>query len=499
MNKKMLDITKKALTIMILVVLMIPNFTNAVFSFSPSKTLSYTMPSIPNSSKWYNNSSIMSQVSKMYNSVMQYAKALRDANSVFQGVNTNANVDELRTTLIDEFTKLLEEYKDSAAASTAISKLLNIITNSDATNSADLVTTTKDLLEKLISSPNFGIESLNPDVVINKMDATTAGKRAGSKYNVKLSAKIYFHEPKNGKPTSNKWVVLVHGNMMNGQAIADSLGQMYLDQGFNILAPDLRGAGDSEGSVAMGYLESLDIWDWLTYINDKYECKEIFVHGVSLGGATTIQLSGLSEGQKTLKDQNVIGLVEDCGYASMTGIIKELLGSGNSDSKLSAKKLGISDKTDFSEISNNLEDTVIQKLLTGVVDTGLTDENFEELQDGLNSLKKCEVPILIVHGTKDTTVPFENSDLIYNTAMANDNIPYVQRFIAEGEPHAFIVLGSRYGAYEGHVEYFVEQAEKVARNENVEKEQTVSVSDKKTSVITNLVRALKLIKNIIKK
>ena len=51
MNKKMLDITKKALTIMILVVLMIPNFTNAVFSFSPSKTLSYTMPSIPNSSK----------------------------------------------------------------------------------------------------------------------------------------------------------------------------------------------------------------------------------------------------------------------------------------------------------------------------------------------------------------------------------------------------------------------------------------------------------------
>ena len=105
------------------------------------------------------------------------------------------------------------------------------------------------------------------------------------------------------------------------------LGEMYLEQGYNILAPDLRGAGNTSGSNGMGYLESLDVFDWLTYLNNRYSnnCSQILVHGVSLGGATTLFLSGLEVDGQTIKDKNVIGLVDDCGYTSMTGIIKDLL------------------------------------------------------------------------------------------------------------------------------------------------------------------------------
>ena len=98
---------------------------------------------------------------------------------------------------------------------------------------------------------------------------------------------------------------------MNGQAMADSLGQMYLDRGYNVLAPDSRGYGSSGGSVAMGYVESLDVWDWLTYLNNTYgdKCQKIIVHGVSLGGATTVFASGLEINGKTMKDQHVIAQV----------------------------------------------------------------------------------------------------------------------------------------------------------------------------------------------
>ena len=340
------------------------------------------------------------------------------------------------------------------------------------------------------------------------MTATTAGEICGEKYKVNLVGKIYYAgTDKSGNPTSNKWVYLVQGSQMNGQAMADSLGQMYLDQGYNVLAPDSRGYGSSGGSVAMGYVESLDVWDWLTYLNNTYgdKCQKIIVHGVSLGGATTVFASGLEINGKTMKDQHVIGLVEDCGYTSLTGIIKGMLSSSSSSdsssNELVAKILGISKKDNLSSLSSsNLSDEVIKKLLINVIDVGLTDENFDQHQNALDSLNKCELPILIVHGTKDTTVPYENSTEIYNTAMANSKIPYVQRYSAEGQQHAFVVLGSQYNVYKGHVENFISKAEEISEGKTVNKESDYKQEEaQNTSAITQLLKALKLIKNIIKK
>ena len=105
---------------------------------------------------------------------------------------------------------------------------------------------------------------------------------------------------------------------------------------------------------------------------------------------------------------------------------------------------------------------------------------------------------MIIHGTKDSMVPFDNSTEIYNTAMANSKIPYVQRFTAEGEQHAFIVLGTKYNVYEGHVENFINKAEKIANGETVNKVSDYKEEEEqKASVMSNLIKALKLIKNIL--
>ncbi len=98
---------------------------------------------------------------------------------------------------------------------------------------------------------------------------------------------------------SDKWVILIHGNAMKSKQMFNATGKMYTDNGYNVLAPDLRGAGDSGGSVAMGYLESLDVYDWIKDLNNNYQTRygvstapsTIIVHGVSLGGATTLQVA----------------------------------------------------------------------------------------------------------------------------------------------------------------------------------------------------------------
>ena len=482
MKKSSFISIKKLVALLILAIMVITPITSqAAFSFWP----------------FGNRDNVNTAVDNKYSDIDDYKSFLNDSKNYLQGIDENMSIEDMKINIIDKITELQENYSDSSAIPYISNKILNETIASDETDSSSFLDSIQSVIQSALGDTSIALNSLEPNVVIDDMVATTAGNLSGEAYRVNLSGNIYYaNVDSSGNPTSNKWVVLVHGFMMNGQAMADAIGDMYIEQGFNILAPDLRGFGNSggnEGKGGMGYLDSLDIWDWLTYLNEHYTCDEIFVHGVSLGGATTIFLSGLEVDGKTLKDQNVIGLVEDCGYTSMTGIVEDLLNTLGSN-ELVAKILGIFDVTDLSQVISR--DT-IKDMLINQVDVGLTAENFDEHENALASLEKCELPILIIHGTSDTTVPFENSTRVYETAMNNANIPYVQRFEAEGESHAFIILGNKENVYEGHVDNFIAVAEKVANGEQVDK-----VSDYQeeaageTSLISGLIKALKLIKNM---
>lgn len=498
MNKKIRNILKVIVVLAIASMLMlVPIISSAA----------YININTTNSTK-LSFSSLLEIAAQKYEDVKSYKNFLGEIGNFTKTLDTNMSIDETKIQIIDKATELKNNYSTSMVIPKISDQIILSTINLDATDTTDLVGSITSSVSKLLKNTNLAVESLTPDVEIDNMIATTAGERCGENYKVKLSGKIYYAEvDKNGNPTSNKWVYLIHGANMTGQAMADAVGEMYLEQGYNILAPDSRGYGNSEGEEELGYVESLDVWDWLTYLNNTYgdKCERVILHGISLGGATTVFASGLEIDGKTMKDQNVIGLVEDCGYTSLTGIIKGLLGESNSSdstsssNKLVAKILGIFEKDDLSGVSgSSLTDEVIKKLLINNIDVGLTEENFDTYQNALDSLNRCELPILIIHGTKDSIVSFENSTEIYNTAMANSQIPYVQRFTAEGEQHAFIVLGAKYNVYEGHVENFINKAEKIANGETVNKVSDYKEEEEqKASVMSNLIKALKLIKNIL--
>ena len=259
------------------------------------------------------------------------------------------------------------------------------------------------------------------------MNAKTAAQFAGEDYNVKLHASVYMHVDENGNKDSDKWVLLIHANSLDGESIAKTVGPFYYEKGYNILAPDLRGAGDSEGECGLGFLESLDAYDWLNKLNDEYAVSQVFVHGISLGGATTNFLSGIdkfiSNGPtkmdatiKPISELKVIGLVEDCGYTDMTQFL----------SKNSLLKSNI----------------------------GLTEDNFDYYSKATNSLQYCNLPMLIIHGTSDIIVKVENADTVKNTVKGE-----TEEWLVDGQNHAFIIMGMKTDEYKEHVQAFIDKYE----------------------------------------
>lgn len=238
----------------------------------------------------------------------------------------------------------------------------------------------------------------------------TARDAAGDDYEINMFGRIYLQNDK-----STKWVLLVHPFMNDGTKIVNAIGSYYYEKGYNILAPDLRAHGKSKknAKVGMGFVDSLDMYDWLTYLNENYQPSEVFVHGISLGGATVNFLSGIDQfmnnapirkldySLKSLRELKVVGLTEDCGYTDMTEFqSKEML--------LKTQKLG------------------------------MTEEEFPYYSNAENSLKYCDIPVQIIHGTKDFMVKPKNAETVEKTVKGP-----VTKWLVEGQQHAFMLMGPK--------------------------------------------------------
>lgn len=107
--------------------------------------------------------------------------------------------------------------------------------------------------------------------------------------------------------------VIIHGYTDNAIRML-MIGQMYhADLGYNILLPDLRNAGLSEGDYfQMGWLDRWDALRWMGVANEVFGgSTQMVVHGISMGASTTMMLSGERQADY------VRCFVEDCGYTSV--------------------------------------------------------------------------------------------------------------------------------------------------------------------------------------
>jgi fermentation-respiration switch protein FrsA (DUF1100 family) len=169
-------------------------------------------------------------------------------------------------------------------------------------------------------------------------------------------------------------VILVHG--YKSAAINDFAGiiQVYLKRKCNILALENRAHGRSEGRyVGFGELDQYDIIYWVKKINEIYPETNIFLHGVSMGGAAVIHTCN--------KEMiNVKGIIEDCGFTSCRKITKELM------------------KRAFN----------IPYFPVGYISSffalALAKVDFDK-SDGIKEVIKSKYPILFISGNQDNFVP----------------------------------------------------------------------------------------------
>ncbi|AYW44966.1 alpha/beta hydrolase [Tetragenococcus koreensis] len=185
-----------------------------------------------------------------------------------------------------------------------------------------------------------------------------------------------------------KTALLAHGYMDTAESMAE-YAKMYHDMGYNVLVPDARGHGKSEGDyIGFGWHERKDYLQWIDQVlQNQGKDETITLYGLSMGAATVMMVSGEQ------LPANVVSIVEDCGYAS----VKE---------ELTYQLKDLFDLPAFPMIPIT---SLVTKVRAGY---------FFGEADATQQLAKNELPIFFIHGKEDKFVPFSMLDEVYQATDA---------------------------------------------------------------------------------
>lgn len=209
---------------------------------------------------------------------------------------------------------------------------------------------------------------------------------------------------------SQKWAIVCHGYLSQGKQMSFS-AYHFFNEGYNVLMPDARGSGESEGDyVGMGWDDRLDIVRWIDKIVEEDSDAQIILYGVSMGGATVMMTAGED------LPSNVKAIVEDCGYTSVWDEFAY----------------------ELKEIFNLPSFPIMH--FSSVV-TRVRAGFWLSEASAVEQLKKTEKPILFIHGDEDTFVPSFMLDIAYEASNAPK-----EKIEVEGAGHGMsaAVLGDEY-------------------------------------------------------
>jgi len=200
---------------------------------------------------------------------------------------------------------------------------------------------------------------------------------------------------------SRKWVIIVHGIKRNGEYM-ESYTLNFYKRDFNVIAPDCRGHGKSEGKYAgMGWHDRLDVIKFIEKIIEMDRESEIILFGISMGGASVLSASGEN------LPQNVKCIISDCSFSDVYKIAKSKVKS----------------------VSPLFVFTVLP-----IANLASRIKNGYFLSDAkpINQVKKSKTPILFIHGDEDKLIPVAMAYELYEACASEKDI-----LIIKGAAHAF--------------------------------------------------------------
>lgn len=204
---------------------------------------------------------------------------------------------------------------------------------------------------------------------LNQTPQQTWRENAVGDSHIKLVARYVPAQEK-----TNKTIVIAHGWHEDSLLMARYI-KLFHNLGYNVLAPDDRGSGRSEGKyLSFGWLDRLDYVKWINQLISREGSNvQIGLFGLSMGGATVMNISG-----EKLPSQ-VKCIVEDCGFSSID--------------------------QEFHDVISNDFHIPASPIIAGgsYLAQPLIHYNFNQANT-LKQLEKDKLPILFIHGDEDDFV-----------------------------------------------------------------------------------------------
>lgn len=221
---------------------------------------------------------------------------------------------------------------------------------------------------------------------------------------------IKLHGQIIAQPT-DKWAIVAHGYLDSGDNMVEEAMRLY-NMGYNILLPDARGHGDSEGDyVGLGWHERLDYLEWIDMIiSQRSPDAQIIIYGQSMGAATAMMVSGED------LPENVKAIVEDCGYSDVNELFKYLM-----DAIFGLPSFPI---LNFASLVTHIR-----------ADYWLGEAS------PIRQLENSRTPTMFIHGSEDTFIPVEMVYELYDAADVEKELYIVQ---GAGHIRAAEVAGDKY-------------------------------------------------------
>ncbi len=185
-------------------------------------------------------------------------------------------------------------------------------------------------------------------------------------------------------------VLLLHGRTENRAAMLP-YARLLLRHGYNVLCADHRGHGESGGEFSSyGLKEAMDVKRWVEWLKSAQAQEPVFALGRSMGATILLQSLHLKPG--------LAAVVAEAPFSSMREMafdrVSRPLGAGS--------WLG-------------------RTLLRPVVESGIA---WGRMRYGMDlgeataekSLAQCGIPVLLIHGEKDSVVPMRHASRLLECA-----------------------------------------------------------------------------------
>lgn len=197
---------------------------------------------------------------------------------------------------------------------------------------------------------------------------------------------------------TNEWIIVVHGYNTSGKQMYWASSEFY-KRGYNVLAIDLRGHGQSEGDyIGLGSLDQYDVCAWISFLEEYDKDCKIGLYGVSMGASAIMNAAsnGLSD--------RVLVVMEDSGFSKPWDVFEYHM-----------KETFTIPTFPFLNITNLLVNYKLgYSLKLGPIDI----------------IENNTIPTLFIHGTNDFLIPMQMVNDLYDLATCTKEL-----YLIEGAGH----------------------------------------------------------------